>query len=102
MKKIIYKDVVNDKEKLLCILSYMALIYKSHKKHTQVLECEQWFLMLSRQPMQTEFTSDALLALKNILNDAVNYLACKGNIELAEKYITLIDKIIKLFNDEKD
>ena len=102
MKKIIYKDIIDDKENLLCILEYMILIYKSHNKHTQVLECEQWILMLSRQTIQTEFTSDALLSLKNILNDAVNYLACKGNIELAEKYITLIDKIIKLFNDEKD
>lgn len=102
MKKIIYKDIVDDKENLLCILDYMILIYKSYNKHTQIIECQQWVTMLNRQPIQTEFTSDALLALKNILNDAVNYLACKGNIELVEKYITLIDKIIKLFSNEKD
>ena len=34
MKKIIYNDIVDDKENLLCILDYMILIYKSHNKHT--------------------------------------------------------------------
>lgn len=103
MKKIIYKDIVDDKENLLCILDYMILIYKSHNKHTQVIECQQWVTMLNRHPIQTEYTPDALIAIKNILNDAINYLACKGNIDLAEKYIIVIDKVIKLFNkNEKD
>lgn len=103
MKKIKYKDITTDKDRLLCILDYMILIYKSHNKHTQVIECQQWVTMLNKCPIQTEYTPDALIALKNILNDAINYLACKGNIDLAEKYIILIDKVIKLFEEnEKD
>ena len=103
MHKIQYKDIINDKDNLLCILDYMILIYKSHNKHVQVLECQQWVTMLNRIPIQTEYTIDAILALKNILNDAINYLGSTYNIELAGKYITLFDKIIKLFNkNEKD
>lgn len=100
MHKIQYKDITTDKDRLLCILDYMIIVYKSHNKHTQVIECEQWISMLSRLPLKIEYTPDALIALKNILNDAINYLACKGNIETAEKYIELIDKICKLFKKD--
>ena len=103
MKKIKYNDISNDTDNFLKIIDKMIPIYKSHNKHTQVIECQQWVTMLNRHPIQTEYTPEALIALKNILNDAINYLACKGNIDLAEKYIILIDKVIKLFNkNEKD
>lgn len=103
MKKIIYKDIADDKENLLCILDYMILIYKSHNKHTQVIECQQWVKMLNRHPIQTEYTSEAILALKNILNDCANIYLSYGNIEIGTMSMNLMNKIIKLFKEnEKD
>ena len=64
MKKIVYKDISADKKNLLKIIGKMIPIYKKKQYHTKVLECEQWVLILSRKPIQTEYTSDAILALK--------------------------------------
>jgi len=103
MKKIKYNDIVDDKENLLCILDYMILIYKSHNKHTQVIECQQWVTMLSRLPIQTTYTSDAILALKCIMNDCVNIYLSYGDVETGTIAMNLMNKLIKLFEEnEKD
>ena len=103
MKKIIYNDIVDDKENLLCILDYMILIYKSHNKHIQVIECEQWVTMLSILPIQTTYTSDAIFALKCIMNDCANIYLSYGDVETGTIAMNLMNKLIKLFaENEKD
>ena len=79
MDKIKYKDIEKDKFELIYIINKMINIYKLHKHYMQVLECEQWLIMLNRNPIQTEYTSDALIVLKNIMNDGANYLCVVEN-----------------------
>jgi len=103
MKKIKYKDIMDDKDNLIKIINDMITLYKIRKHHTQILECEQWILMLQRQPIQTEYTSDALLTLKCILNDCANINLCLGGFEIGNIAMNLMFKIIKLFKEnEKD
>lgn len=101
MNKLQYKDINKDKDSLIMIINEMIPIYKAKKHHTQVLECEQWIHMLSKNPIKTEYTSDALLALKCIMNDCANIYLCMG-IEIGNTAMMLMFKIIKLFNNEKD
>ena len=101
MKKIIYKDIMDDKDNLIKIINDMIPLYKIRKHHTQVLECEQWILMLSKQPIQIEYTSDALLVLKCILNDCANIYLCWG-VEIGNTAMNLMFKIIKLFKTNEE
>jgi hypothetical protein len=81
----------------------MITIYKKLSYHTQVLECNQWVTMLSRLPIQTEYTSEAILGLKNILNDCANIYLTYGNFETGTIAMNLMNKLIKLFEEnEKD
>ena len=99
MNKLKYDDILKDKTNLLFIISIMIDVYKIYKHHTQVLECEQWITMLNRDPIKTEYTPDALLILKNIMNDAVNYLlAVESRWDDGELAMLLMNKIVGLFN----
>lgn len=106
MNKIEYKDIEKDRNNLLFIISEMIDVYNMYKHHTQVLECHQWVTMLNKRPLETEYTSDALLCLQNILNDATNYLvAVEHRLDDGELAMNLMNNIIKLFNtneNEKD
>lgn len=101
MHKIQYKDISTDKENLLKVIGKMIPIYKKMQHHTQVLECEQWVLMLSRKPIQTEYTSNAVLALKNILNDCANICLSYYEYDLGNIATILMDKVGKLFKQMK-
>ena len=103
MKKIKYNDISNDTDNLLMIIDKMIPIYKEKQYHTQVLECEQWVTMLSRLPIQTTYTSDAILALKCIMNDCANIYLVYGDFETGTIAMNLMNKLIKLFGEnEKD
>ena len=78
----------------------MIPIYKKKQYHTQVLECEQWVLILSRKPIQTEYTSDAILALKNIINDCANICLSYYDFEIGNISMILLDKITLLFKND--
>ena len=99
MKKIVYKDISNDADNLLMIINKMYPIYKKKQYHTQVLECNQWVTMLSRLPIQTEYTSDAILVLKNIINDCANICLSYYEYELGNISMILLNKITLLFKD---
>jgi len=64
------------------------------------LECEQWVLMLSRKPIPTEYTSDAILVLKNILNDCANICLSYYEYDLGNISMILLDKITLLFKTD--
>ena len=102
MKKITYNDISNDTDNLLIVIGKMIPIYKKMQHHTQVLECEQWVIMLSRLPIQTEYTSEAILALKNILNDCANIYLAYGDFETGTIAMNLMNKIIKLFKENEE
>ena len=100
MPKIQYKDISIDKDNILKVIGKMIPIYKRMEKHTQVLECEQWVLMLSRKPIPTEYTSDAILVLKNILNDCANICLSYYEYDLGNISMILLDKITLLFKND--
>ena len=100
MHKIQYKDISTDKENLLKVIKKMIPIYKKMQHHTQVLECEQWVLMLSRKPIQTEYTSNAILALKNILNDCANICLSYYEYDLGNIAMILMNKVMLLFKKD--
>ena len=103
MKKIKYNDISNDTDNLLMVINKMIPIYKKRQYHTQVLECNQWVTMLSRLPIQTTYTSDAILALKCIMNDCANIYLTYGDFETGTIAMNLMNKLIKLFGEnEKD
>lgn len=103
MKKIQYNDISNDIDNLLMIIDKMCTIYKNRHYHTQVLECNQWITMLSRLPIQTTYTSDAILSLKCIMNDCANIYLAYGDFETGTIAMNLMNKLIKLFEEnEKD
>lgn len=103
MNKIKYEDILKDKGDLVFIISTMIPIYQMYEHHTQVLECNQWLMMLERRPIQTEYTSDALIALKNIMNDGANYLcAVENRWDDGELAMNLMNKIVGLFNKNKN
>ena len=103
MHKIQYKDIADDKDNIIEIINKMIPIYKEKQYHTQVLECNQWITMLSRLPIQTTYTSDAILALKCIINDCANIYLSYGYFDLGIISMNLMDKLIKLFVEyEKD
>jgi len=103
MDKLKYEDILKDKSNLIFIIDIMIDVYKLYKHHTQVLECEQWLLMLEKRPIQIEYTRDALIVLKNIMNDAVNYLlAVENRWDDGELAMNLMNKIIGLFNKDKN
>ena len=97
MHKIQYKDINTDKDNIIKVIEEMIPIYKIMEKHTQVLECDQWVLMLSRKPILIEYTSDAILALKNILNDCTNICLSYYEYDLGNIATILMDKAGKLF-----
>ena len=100
MHKIKYKDISTDKDNILKVIEKMIPIYKKMQHHTQVLECEQWVLMLSRKPIQTEYTSDAILVLKNILNDCANICLSYYEYDLGNTAMILMNKIMLLFKND--
>lgn len=103
MHKIQYKDIADDKDNIIEIINKMIQIYKKLLYHTQVLECEQWIIMLNRIPIQIEYTSEAILILKNIFNDCVNIYLTYGDFETGTIAMNLMNKLIKLFGEnEKD
>ncbi len=103
MKKITYNDISDDADNLLMIINKMYQIYKKRQYHTQVLECNQWITMLSRLPIQTTYTTDAILALKCIMNDCANIYLAYGDFETGTIAMNLMNKLIKLFEEnEKD
>ena len=103
MKKIKYNDISNDTYNLLMVINKMIPIYKKKQYHTQVLECEQWVTMLSILPIQTTYTSNAILALKCIMNDCANIYLSYGDFETGTIAMNLMNKLIKLFEEnEKD
>jgi len=103
MKKIKYNDISNDTYNLLMVINKMIPIYKKKQYHTQVLECEQWVTMLSILPIQTTYTSNAILALKCIINDCANIYLSYGDFETGTIAMNLMNKLIKLFEEnEKD
>lgn len=103
MKKIKYNDISNDTDNILMVIDKMYPIYKKRQYHTQVLECNQWVTMLSILPIQTTYTSDAILALKCIMNDCANIYLSYGDFEIGIIAMNLMNKLIKLFEEnEKD
>ena len=101
MQKIIYKDINNDKDDILNVMFNMIPIYKNKQHHTQVLECNKWVTMLSRLPIQTTYTSDAILALKCIMNDCANIYLVYGDFETGTIAMNLMNKLIKLFKENE-
>ena len=100
-KKIKYENILKDKPNLIFIISEMISVYQLYKHHTQVEECYQWLEMLNRRPIQTEYTSDALIILKNIMNDGANYLcAVENRWDDGELAINLMNNISELFKYE--
>ena len=96
-----YDNILKDKANLIYIISIMIDVYKIYKHHTQVLECEQWLTMLNRNPIKTEYTSDTLIVLKNIMNDGANYLlAVEARFDDGKIAMDLMDNIIKLFKKD--
>ena len=96
-----YDNILKDKANLIYIISIMIDVYKIYKHHTQVLECEQWLTMLNRNPIKTEYTSDTLIVLKNIMNDGANYLlAVEAQFDDGKIAMDLMDNIIKLFKKD--
>lgn len=103
MKKITYNDISNDTDNLLMVINKMYPIYKKRQYHTQVLECNQWITMLSKLPIQTTYTSDAILSLKCIMNDCANIYLAYGDFKTGTIAMNLMNKLIKLFEEnEKD
>jgi hypothetical protein len=103
MNKIKYEDILKDKGDLVFIISTMIPIYQMYEHHTQVLECNQWLTMLSILPLQTTYTTDAILALKCIMNDCANIYLVYGDFETGTIAMNLMNKLIKLFGEnEKD
>jgi len=103
MKKITYNDISDDADNLLMIINKMYPIYKKRQHHTQALECNQWLTMLSILPLQTTYTTDAILALKCIMNDCANIYLAYGDVETGTIAMNLMNKLIKLFTEnEKD
>ena len=100
MHKIQYKDISTDKDNILKVIGKMIPIYKRMEKHTQVLECEQWVLMLSRKPILTEYTPDAILVLKNILNDCTNICLSYYEYDLGNTAMILMNKVMLLFKKD--
>ena len=100
MHKIQYKDISVDKDNLLKVIGKMIPIYKKMQHHTQVLECEQWVLILSKKPIQTEYTSDAILVLKNILNDCANICLSYYEYDLGNTAMILMNKVMLLFKKD--
>ena len=100
MKKIKYNDISNDIDNLLMIIDKMITIYKKRQYHTQVLECNQWVMMLSRLQIQTEYTSEAILALKNILNDCANIYLAYGDFETGTIAMNLMNKLMSILNEK--
>ena len=100
MKKIKYNDISNDTDNFLKIIDKMIPIYKKKQYHTKVLECNQWVTMLSRLPIQTTYTSDAILALKNILNDYANIYLAYGDVETGTIAMNLMNKVMLLFKND--
>ena len=43
-----YEDILKDKGDLVFIISTMIPIYQMYEHHTQVLECNQWLMILER------------------------------------------------------
>ena len=101
MKKIKYNDISNDTDNILMVIDKMYPIYKKRQYHTQVLECNQWVTMLSILPIQTTYTSDAILALKCIMNDCANIYLSYGDFETGTIAMNLMNKLIKLFEENE-
>ena len=102
MHKIQYKDIADDKDNIIEIINKMIPIYKKLLYHTQVLECEQWIIMINRIPIQTTYTSDAILALKCIMNDCANIYLSYGDVETGTVAMNLMNKLFKLFKENKN
>jgi hypothetical protein len=100
MEKIDYPTILKDKSIYLYMFELIEPVYKIHKKHTQVLEVQKWRTMLNKG--KTEFTIDALIVLKNIMNDCANWLFVEGCYGSSEVAIGLMDNIFKLFKDYND
>jgi hypothetical protein len=105
MKKIIYSDIKNDKDNLLMIINKMCSIYKKNLQHTKVLECQQLITMLNRIPIQIEYTADAILTLKNILNDCANIYLVDSDFEVfetGELAMNMMNKISLIYKENKN
>lgn len=100
MHKIKYKDISTDKDDLLKVIGKMIPIYEKMQHHTQVIECQQWVIMLNRRPIQIEYTSDAILVLKNILNDCANICLSYYEYDLGNTAMILMNKIMLLFKKD--
>lgn len=101
MKYINYEDIDNDKYDLIYLITKVRQLYVNKNYHHKLLECDQWINMLNRIPIKTKYTSDAMLALNNILTDGVNYFTFKEPWEYNSVLaIDLINKISKLFKNE--
>ena len=98
MNKIIWEDIENDKNDLLMLIGQMSIIYKEREKHTQALECNNWITKLNKHPIDTLYSIEAILCLKNIINDSVNFLATNYQIDNAKIGLRLYGKICNLFN----
>jgi len=97
-----YKDIEKDKSKYINILNYIRKVYQLKELHVKVLECDQWVTMLNRKPIKTEYTSDALLALSNIMNDAANYFLSVGPFETGELAMNMMNKISEIYKENKN
>lgn len=96
--KILYNDISADKDYYILLIKKMQDVYAKRKLHTSVLECDYWINVLNMQKIPDIFNKDALLNLKNIMNDAANYLViAENNFDMSEKALTLMNKIYNLF-----
>lgn len=100
MEKINYPEILKDKTIYFHLFELIEPVYKRQKKHIQLLEVHQWRKMIESE--KTDFTIDALIALKNILCDCANWLFVEGSYGSSEVAIELMDNIFKLFKDYND
>lgn len=94
MNKIKYSNIEKDKSIYLYMFDLIEPVYKTHKKHKQVLEVRQWRTMLNEAKI--EFIADELIVLKNILNDCANWLFIEGNYGMCEIAIKLMNNLYKI------
>lgn len=103
MDKIKYNEIRKDKDNLLFIISEMIRVYNLKQNSIKILECCKWIKLLNEPTINTEFSSDELISLKDIMNDAANYLiSVEYRLDDGELAYDLMKSISKLFNKNNE
>lgn len=98
MNEIVF--TLHNKHDFLNILDYARQMYNTLEMNIQVLEVNQLYKMLITGSNRYIWTKDALLALKNILNQCSNYYI-DINFDISKKSLELYNQIINIYNENK-